>query len=98
MIDMLTWVKDTYTNNAVSEAVTTALSAMHACEKTGNKKAQHVTRRSSYLEKQYFLVPIKEIQKLIESNIHTWILQAAIRLVNISVKTDLVAEIKKNWT
>ena len=43
-------------------------------------------------------MPIKEIQKRIESNVHTRILQAAIRLVNISVKADLVAEIRKNWT
>ena len=42
-------------------------------------------------------MPIKEIQKLIESNVHTRILQAAIRLANISMKTDLVAEIRKNW-
>ena len=97
MLNMLEWVKITFSDQDVMDATTKAMAAMHGCDKTALKKARITSARRRYLDKEYYLVPIGEIQKLIESDALMRIIQRAIRIATIKDKEECIDYIK-NYT
>ena len=97
MIGMLEWVKTTYSDSEVQEAATKAISAMRSVERTATKKSRHTMERRRYLDRQYFLIPVKEIQKLIESEKHTKIIQGAVRIASIKDEAQCIEYVKNKY-
>ena len=81
-IEMLKYVGFRYSDQEVQEAVNKALASMRGIERNAAKHARMITQRRSYLDKSYYLVPIEDINKLIESRSHTTIIQAALRIAD----------------
>ena len=78
MIELLKYVSFCYSDQEVQESVNKALGSMWGIEQNAAKHAQVLTQRRSYLDKSYYLVPIEDINKMIESRAHTTIIQAAL--------------------
>ena len=78
MIELLKYVGFHYSDQEVQESVNKALASMPGIERNAAKHAHVLTQRGSYLDKSYYLVPIQDINKMVESRAHTTIIQAAL--------------------
>ena len=73
-----------------------ALASMRGIERNAAKHARVLTQRRSYMDKSYYLVPIQDINKMVESRAHTTIIQAALQIADTQ-EDEREELIQKRW-
>ena len=97
MIQMLTWVLNTYSDMAVQAVGFKALTAMQGIEKNANKNARVMMKRKGYLEKETYLIPLSMLQQLIESKEHSKALEKAMYVLRIKMHEERMEHAESKW-
>ena len=80
MLELLKYVQHEYMDNDIKEATTKAISSVRNIERNAARNARHLTQRRGYLERENYIVELSDLQKFIESEAHTEIIDAALKL------------------
>ena len=97
ILELLKYVQHEYMDNHIKEATTKAISSVQNIEQKAATNAHHLTQRRGYLERENYIVELSNLQKFIESEAHTEIINAALKLAECQTDEEHHQLANEEW-